>query len=383
MPPSAKSFKMTGPWWLSFSRNNTLPPFRCPACGQTQPLDFRGWKCPACGGLLDLNPPEAFDAKQIVSADHTLWRYRHTFPLPPAAEAVTLGEGLTPLIPVVVDQRLVHFKLEFTNPTGSFKDRGMTIVLTALKAIGVTEALEDSSGNAGAAFAAYAARAGVRASVFVPAAASGPKLTQIAAYGADIHAIEGPRSNTAAAAQQAAAHGSYYASHVYNPLGLAGQATVAYELWEQLGRAPQTVVLPVGNGTLLLGLHRGFKGLFAAGLIERLPRLVGVQARACAPLWAMQLQGPAGLDQVTEGATLAEGIRVVRPARAEAILSAIRESGGTMLAVNEPAILAGQNALARVGLYAEPTSAIVWEALKHTPGEAVAILTGSGLKSAR
>jgi threonine synthase len=357
-------------------------PFRCRACGGLEPLDFAGWKCPVCGGLLELSAPAVFDVAQIDPGDHTLWRYRHTFPLPATASPVSLGEGFTPLVPVTLDGRRVHFKLEFAHPTGSFKDRGMTIVLTAITGIGVTDALEDSSGNAGASFAGYAARAGVRARVFVPAAASGPKLAQIAAYGAEIHAIPGPRSNAAAAAQRAAADGAYYASHVYNPLGFAGQATAAFEIWEQMGRAPQAVVLPVGNGTLLLGLQRGFKALLAAGLIGRLPRLVGVQAQACAPLWTEFTQGPAALAQVTEGATLAEGIRVLHPARAEAILEAVRESDGAMVAVGEDAIRAGRDALARLGLYAELTSGIVWEALKETPGETVAILTGSGLKNA-
>ena len=358
------------------------PVYRCSACQARQPLDFTGWECPACGGLMDLDEPARFEPGHINPRDHTLWRYRHTFPLPAEVEPVTLGEGLTPLVPVTLDGRTVHFKLEFTNPTGSFKDRGMTVVLTAIRAIGVTAALEDSSGNAGASFAGYAARARVRASVYVPASASGPKLTQIAAYGADIHAVEGPRSNAAHAAQQAAAGGLYYASHVFNPLGLAGQATAAFEIWEQLGRVPEAVVLPVGNGTLLLGLHRGFKALVAAGLVQWLPRLVGVQALACAPLWAQYHHGPEGLAKVSEGATLAEGIRVFKPARAEAILAAIRESGGTLLAVEEPAIEEGRAELARLGLYAELTSAIVWEALKHVPGEAVAILTGGGLKNA-
>jgi threonine synthase len=361
----------------------TADVYRCLACNTRQPLNFTGWICPACGGLLDLSEPIRFDLGRINQQDHTLWRYRHTFPLPAEAKAVTLGEGLTPLVSATVDGRSVHFKLEFTNPTGSFKDRGMTLVLTAIRAIGITAALEDSSGNAGASFAAYAARAKVKASVYVPASASGPKLAQIASYGADIRAIDGPRSNAATAAQQAAAGGLYYASHVYNPLGLAGQATAAFEIWEQLGRLPESVVLPVGNGTLLLGLQRGFQALVAAGLGSRLPRLVGVQALACAPLWAQHQHGLEGLAQVTEGATLAEGIRVLRPARAEAILAAIRESGGTLLAVDEPAIEAGRAELARLGLYAELTSGIVWEALKHVPGEAVAILTGSGLKNAR
>src|SRR5206468_1042953 len=194
-------------------------------------------------------------------------------------------------------------KLEFTQPSGSFKDRGMAVLFTALRAAGITEAIEDSSGNAGASFAAYAARAGLRARVFVPEAAAGPKRAQIAAYGAEIVAVPGPRSRAAEAALAAVQAGAHYGSHVYNPIGLAGNATAAYEIWEQLGRAPESVVLPVGHGTLLLGLQRGFKALRAAGLIDHLPHLIGVQALACAPLWAVQRYGREGLAMVSEAET--------------------------------------------------------------------------------
>jgi threonine synthase len=380
-------------------------PFKCASCGQTQPFDFAGWKCPLCGGVLDLPAPvqpwtarqdrqaqvgalPAFDPQRIDHRERGLWRYRHTLPLPPDAEPVTLGEGGTPLVSPEVNGRTVHFKLEYLNPTGSFKDRGMAVMLTALKASGVQEAIEDSSGNAGASFAAYAARAGIKARVFVPATAAGPKRAQIAAYGAEVVAVAGPRSQAAEAARRAADQGARYASHVYNPLALAGHATAAYEIWEQLSRAPESVVLPLGHGTLLLGLHRGFKALRAAGLIERLPRLVGVQAMACAPLWAVHAYGRDGLSWVTEGETAAEGIRVLHPVRGDAVLAAIAESGGTILAVDDPALHAGRDALARLGFYVEATSAVVWEALAdgsdpqaRPTGEVLVILTGSGLKS--
>jgi threonine synthase len=365
---------------LMTTSNNHLP-FRCSACATPQPLDFSGYKCPKCGGLLDLNAPLTFDPLQTLSRDPSLWRYRHTFPLPAHAESVTLGEGGTPLVSATLGGRVVHFKCEHLNPTGSFKDRGMAVLFTALKAVGAREAIEDSSGNAGASFAGYAARAGIHAQVFVPAKASGPKRAQIAAYGADIVTIEGPRSKAAEAAQVAAQAGALYASHIYNPLGLAGNATAAYEIVEQLGHAPENVVLPVGHGTLLIGMQRGFKALKAAGLIERLPRLMGVQAMACAPLWAAQNYGREGLGWVTEGETLAEGIRVVHPLRGDTVLAAIAESGGTILAVEEADIQTGRDALARMGLYVETTSAIVWKALEQVSGEVVVMLTGNGLKS--
>lgn len=359
-----------------------LHPFKCTNCGRTQPLEFTGWKCPVCGGLLSLAQPAHFSPNLVDPQLPGIWRYRHTFPLPVEVEPVTLGEGHTPLLPATLDGRTVFFKLEGANPTGSFKDRGLAVMMAVLKHLGVAEAIEDSSGNAGAAFAAYAARAGVRARVFVPASASGPKLKQIEAYGADLIVVDGPRSQAAEAAHAAAAAGAIYASHVYNPLGLAGHATCAFEIWEQLGHAPESVVLPVGHGTLLLGLQRGFKALQAAGLIDRLPKLIGVQALACAPLWAVHAHGREGLGWVTEGQTVAEGIRVVQPVRGDSVLAAIRESQGDLLAIEEEAILPGRAALARLGLYAEPTCGVVWEAMQKVPGDVVVILTGNGLKSA-
>ena len=362
-------------------------PLRCTSCGREYGLDFDQAGCVVCGGMVDLSRPLVFDPQQVDRQAQGVWRYRHSLPLPADAAPVTLGEGGTPLVPMDVNGRRVHFKLEFAQPTGSFKDRGMTATFTALRAAGFTEAIEDSSGNAGASFAAYAARAGIRARVFVPESASGPKRAQIAAYGAEIVAVPGPRSRAAEAALAAVRGGAHYGSHVYNPIGLAGNATAAYEIWEQMGHAPDTVVLPVGHGTLLIGLHRGFKALKAAGLIERLPRILGVQALACAPIWAVQRYGREGLALAREGQTVAEGIRVVHPVRGDTVLSAVAESGGGLVAVDEPAIQAGHNALAHLGLYVEVTSAVVWDALAGASGAAseaggvVAILTGSGLKT--
>ncbi|MCC6190393.1 MAG: pyridoxal-phosphate dependent enzyme [Anaerolineales bacterium] len=338
--------------------------------------------------MLDLSQPLNFDPAQLErgAGRAGLWRYRHTFTLPPAAEPVSLGEGGTPLVPARVDGRPVHLKLDFMQPSGSFKDRGMAVLFTALRAIGATAAIEDSSGNAGASFAAYAARAGIQARVFVPEAASGPKRAQIAAYGAELIRVPGPRTQAAEAALAAARAGAVYGSHIYNPIGLAGNATAAYEIWEQLGRAPGSVVLPVGHGTLLLGLHRGFLALREAGLIEQVPRLIAAQAMACAPLWAVQRYGRDGLAWVTEGETVAEGIRVVQPVRGDAVLAAVAESGGSLVAVEDADILAGHNALARMGFYVEVTSAAVWPALRQilaepAAGDTVVILTGSGLKN--
>jgi len=356
----------------------------CTNCRRPYPETGAPYRCPKCHGLYDFAvwpayvPPDATYAPGI-------WRYRAAFGLPDTAPLISLGEGNTPLVWANAYGRQIAFKCEMQNPSGSFKDRGAATLVSFLCARKVNEAIEDSSGNAGAAFAAYAARAGLRARVFVPEAASGPKRRQIAAYGAQVVNVPGPRSNAAEAVRQEAETGIVYASHASLPFNLPGYATLAYEIVEQLGRAPGTLILPAGQGGLLLGAARGFAALRTAGRISQTPHIVGVQARACAPLWALSEYGPAGLQWVTETATAAEGVRVHHPLRGDAVLAAVEASGGKLIAVEEPAILPGRDELASRGFYVEPTSAIVWDALAQLGQEladpVVVVLTGSGLKS--
>ena len=279
-------------------------------------------------------------------------------------------------------KRKLAFKVETSNPTGSFKDRGSAPLVAFLRSRGVTEAVEDSSGNAGASFAAYAARAGIRAQVYVPAAASPAKLKRIESHGAELHPIAGSRSDVSEAVRLAAESGVAYASHAYLPFNLPGYATVAYEIVEQLGGAPSVVVTPAGQGGLFLGLYHGFDALKRAGVISTLPRLLGVQARACSPLWVMATVGFSGMGFVTEGRTLAEGVRVRFPLRAGEIRQVLDRGCGSFVSVEEQDILRGRDELIDRGLYVEPTSAIVWNALEQTldefPDPVVVMLTGSG-----
>jgi threonine synthase len=276
-----------------------------------------------------------------------------------------------------------------------------------LRGLGVKRVVEDSSGNAGASLAAYAARSGIEAEIYVPAYASPNKLQQIAIYGAKLVKVEGPRERAVQAVQEAAAQGPYYASHYYNPFTLEGLKTIAYEIWEQLGwRAPDNLVLPVGHGTLLLGAYRGFKDLLAAGLIKRPPRLFAVQAESCAPLYEAYkrnmndafpiekdlvlspvLSSRRHIEGLSKGQTIAEGISIVQPVRGRQLLAAVRETGGTVLVVSDEETLRARDELARRGLYVEPTSAVAIAALLRLRGlielEEITIvpLTGSGLKS--
>ena len=357
----------------------------CTNCHRPFPESGVPYRCPACGGIFDFTSLPPFNPARLEADLPGIWRYRHTFGLPENSPVVSLGEGNTPLVWDEMSGQDVAFKLEYLNPTGSFKDRGSAVLVSFLKSRGVESAVEDSSGNAGASFAAYAARSGLQARVFVPDYASGPKRDQIKAYGAELTRILGPRSNAAEAVRRAAEKGAVYASHAYLPHGLLGYATVAFELAQQIGRDISMVIVPVGQGSLLLGMARGFASLKQTGVISKVPRLVGVQARACAPLWALFAYGPAGLGWVAEGETAAEGIRIRYPIHGDAVFKIVEESEGLFIAADEYEIITGQQSLARRGFYVEPTSAVVLPALNKVlgkvPGPIVVVLTGSGYKS--
>jgi len=358
----------------------------CLNCGRSYPVDGMPYRCPKCGGVYDLPAPLAFDPAKIDRSQPGIWRYRHTFGLPEGAQAVTLGEGNTPLLWAEVLGRQVAFKCEYQNPTSSFKDRGTTVIVSMLKSRGITEIIEDSSGNAGASLAAYGARAGIRVRIFTPAAASGPKRRQIENFGAVLVPIVGSRSDVGDAVRREADKGVVYASHAYLPFNLPGYATAAYEIYEQLGTVPSAVITPVGQGGLMLGIQRGFEAIRQSGNFIPLPKMIGVQARACAPLWAMTEYGASAMGFVTEGQTLAEGVRVRVPIRGDALLKAVHSTQGAFVAVDEENIMPGRDELAKRGLYVEPTTAIVWKALEEMlpklPDPVVVMLTGSGYKYA-
>ncbi len=360
-------------------------PFLCSSCRRTYPEEGVPFRCIHCGGLYEFSSSLHYaPSEQSRGISTGIGRYRASFPLPEGAPFISLGEGNTPLLDLSIEGTRVYFKPEYLSPSGSFKDRGTAVLVSCLAAAGVRLAVEDSSGNAGASFAAYAAKAGIQARIFIPDYASGPKRAQIRAYGAEVVRILGPRSEASRAVQRAAQAGAVYASHAHLPHGLAGMATLAFEIVEQLGRGPGALITPVGQGSLLLGAHLGFAAMKAAGAIESLPRLIGVQARACAPIWAVHTRGATGLAWIHEGETVAEGIRIIHPHRGDAVLAAIQETDGLMLAVDEEQILSGQSELGRRGFFVEPTSAVVWPALLETlteiEGPIVAVLTGSGFK---
>lgn len=357
----------------------------CMDCKNPYPAQGLPFVCPACGGIYDFDGPPDFEISKIEKGLPGIWRYRQTFDLFPGAPTVSLGEGNTPLQWVEKDGRQVGLKMESQNPTASYKDRGSAVLLSQLLSRGASSAVEDSSGNAGASFAAYAARAGMHARIFVPESASGPKRTQIENYGAELIRVPGPRSEAARAVLEDARAGAVYASHAYMPFGLSGIATIAYEIWEELGAAPGTLISPVGHGGLLLGIVRGFSALRKANLINHLPYYMGVQSQGCAPVVAAFQDGMSAMNNIIESPTMAEGVRVRQPVRARALLNEILPGSGSFVAVAEQDLIAAYRNLALRGFYVEPTSALVWAALANRknglPEPIVLILSGLGLKA--
>ncbi|MGW1889743.1 pyridoxal-phosphate dependent enzyme [Streptomyces sp. NPDC002004] len=360
-----------------------LPDRFCPLDGTRVPTASPAWCCPACGGPLDLDfTPTPASLKSLTGRVNSLWRYAEALPL--TGPSVSLGEGRTPLVPL---KEGISAKLDYLMPTLSFKDRGAVMLAELALRLGPDRVIADSSGNAGTAIAAYCARAALACTVYVPAGTSEKKLEQIRAHGARLELVDGDREAAARAAREAAdTPGTFYASHVYNPYFLHGTKTYVHELWEDLGgRLPDALVVPVGNGTLLLGAAIAVGELHAAGLIDRRPALYAVQAAAVAPLaaaWQAEADDLVGVTPMAP--TLAEGIAIPRPPRARQILRAVRESGGAFLTVTEDRIRHAQLDLASRGLYVESTGVACWAAVREGAlGDRTAVvpLCGAGLKS--
>ena len=356
----------------------------CPDCDAT--YDDR-WRC-ACGaplsyaGSLDLpaDPPDP----SSLDRDRGLWAFSDLIPEPFDTRA-SLGEGFTPEVDAPGWDASVT--LESVSPTASFKDRGATTTVARALDLGVERIVDDSSGNAGAAFATYAARAGIDAEIYVPASVKAAKLRAIEAAGATPVRVEGGRTAVTDACVEAVETGNaWYASHAWCPAFLAGTATWAYEVAARRDwQVPDVVVSPLGHGTLFLGAYRGFRTLHEAGWTDRMPRLYGAQAAGTAPIVAAR-HGP---DAAAGANDAADGIQIAEPARRAEILYAVESTDGDVLAVDRETTEATLSRLGRAGFYVEPTCAVAPAALDRlrergvvgTDEDVVVPLTGSGLKT--
>ena len=363
--------------------------YECAKCSKTYEISPLRYRCD-CGNALRLAWDPQICPNPQVPAAMSLWRYREALPIDADTEIVTLGEGMTPLVPIDANTPEHFVKLDYLCPTGSYKDRGASVLLTYLKALGVAEIVEDSSGNAGAAIAAYSARAGIHCTIYCPESTSQGKLKQISAYGAELKLVPGNRMATTEAVKLAA-ETTCYASHNWHPFFLEGTKTLAYEIVEQLGwRAPTHVICPVGFGSIYLGLSIGFCELQTQGIIAKMPRLLGVQPDVCCPIYNAYVNKTEGISRMVQtGKTLAEGITAELPIRGEMILDAMGATNGAFTTVDDTDVRAGLALLATKGIYVEPTSAVVVKGYQNfretgiinTGDLVVSILTGIGLKA--
>jgi threonine synthase len=362
--------------------------YRCPGCGHIWTADRPLWRC-ECGSHLNLTPGRGLARGEIVAEEASLWRYAAALALrgPPR---VSLGEGWTPLVARNWRGVEVRFKLESQMPTGSFKDRGTAVMINHLIEVGVGPIHEDSSGNAGASIATYAAASGIPCRIYVPAAAPRAKLVQIAVTGADVRAIPGSRQAVSEAAIGASGD-SFYANHNWHTFFIEGTKTLAFELWEQLGfHLPDNILVATGYGSNILGLERGFDELERSGEITRQPRLFAVQAANCAAFAAAWQTGGDRFVEFSTLPTIADGIATPRPVRMAEVLRAVRRSQGSVVAVGEDEITPALSALGRLGLFVEPTAATAAAALTRLlrdgaiqPDQTtIVVLTGTGLKAA-
>jgi len=336
----------------------------CVDCKTNYPLDSLKWKC-ECGGLLNFE----FDKKPIdfsktsIARNHSLWKYIDVLPFDEndVWQDISMGEGDTPLVKVSDN---LYAKAEYYMPTLSFKDRGAAVLIAMAKKLGVDRVVADSSGNAGSSIAAYGARAAIKTDIFVAESTSDKKIKQIEAHGAVIHKVSGTREDVAnAAIAMVEETNLFYASHIYNPLFWEGTKTYVYEIYEQMnGQLPEALILPVGNGTLLIGAYIALQELKDAGHVDKLPKILAVQASGCAPIYQAFEAGKDVVEPVENAGTLAEGIAIAAPARGSEILKAVRATDGDLIVVADDEIIQARKALALKGIYVEITSAVNYAA---------------------
>ena len=275
----------------------------CAKCGRTEAVTTRKPHC-ECGGLwkLDDTPP-VFSLDAVDPHEWSQFRYRRFMALDDESwRGVSMGEGMTPVVRLDGD---VLLKMDYFMPTLSFKDRGAAVLIAHCKSIGVEKVVQDSSGNAGNSVAAYCARAGIGCEIFVPEGTSPKKIDMIRAHGAVCTVVPGTRDHCADVCRaKVEQEGVYYANHVYNPFFYEGTKTYIYEVFEQLGRLPENIVIPVGNGTLFLGAMYALEHLLRSGVIARIPQIIALQSQNCDPLLRAAAHDGASPDPVTPTPTI-------------------------------------------------------------------------------
>jgi threonine synthase len=374
---------------------------RCIECGASHDPSKPAYACSSCGNLLEARIDEAEAAGDLVENGYSeralsVWKYREAIPVDDASQIISLREGGTPLIRCKrleeeLDVRNLWIKFDGTNPTGSFKDRGMTVGVTKALELGMNVVTCASTGNTSASLAAYAAAADLDCVVLIPEGkvALG-KLAQAMMHGADVLSVKGNFDQALDMVMAAADEMGMYVLNSVNPFRIEGQKTAAYEVCDQLGGvSPERLYIPVGNGGNSAAYWKGFKEYDTMDLTSGCPLIRGIQAEGAAPVASMFSENRSELVPVDRPETVATAIRIGNPANWKKTVGAIRESGGSASTVTDDEILEAQRFMARLeGIFPEPAGAAALagfmkdleEDLVDRSAVVVCVSTGHGLK---
>ncbi len=390
---------------LAGSTNSALKNLRCTKCGRVYNPDKINTVCPSCSGVLyaeyDIElAKEVLTPSELARRPRTLglWRYRELLPVKRTANIVSLGEGATPLLQAYrLGQELgiskLYIKDESLNPTGTFKARGIAVAISKAVELGIKIVGMPSAGNAGAALAAYASKAGIEAWIYAPKETPKAMITEIEVYGAKLELVKGSIADAAKElAKVKDKEGIFDMTTMKEPYRIEGKKTMGYEIAEDLGwNVPDVVIYPTGGGTGLLGIWKGIKELIELGFIkeEKMPKMIVVQSTGCAPVVKAFREGRSEVEAWPNPKTLAAGIRVPKPYADYLILEVLRVSKGTAVEVSDEEIINAVKEVARTeGIFPCPEGAATVAALRKLLEQGyvsrddvvVAVNTGSGLK---
>lgn len=360
---------------------------KCATCSKEFSAELVMFECAECGGPLDI----VYDYRQVrrqIMPKHfkhepvSHWKYAPFYPINDLSNVVSLAEGGTPLLESN-EHKGLWFKCETLNPTGAFKDRGSTVEISKARELGIRSVACATTGNMGASVATYAARAGIKAHIYVPKFAPEVKLAQIRSTGARVHVAGPTYAHAHKKVRELRKKRHVYLCGDYAYRG-EGQKSVAFEIIDQFGwRPPRNIIVPVGNATLLASMHKACEELKVVGLISRIPKIIGVEASGCDPIVKAWRKGACKVVEQKKAKTIASAILCGDPVDAPKALHWLAKHRGEMVSVTDAQIMAARAELGKQGFYVEPSGAVAYAAWRkiQPSGSTAVVLSGHGLKS--